>query len=115
MSLVIEQAQPVPLAADAGGVIRVGGTRVTLDTVAHAFERGATAEEIVQQFPSLALADVYALLGYLLRHQAEVAAYLDERSAQQSAVRQENERRFDPQGMRARLLARRGPATGLRQ
>jgi uncharacterized protein (DUF433 family) len=108
MSLVIEQTQPVPLAADRDGVIRVAGTRVTLETVARAFEQGATAEEIVQQFPSLPLADVYSVLGYLLRHQTEVAAYVGQCAARRSAVRQENERRFDPQGVRARLLARRG-------
>ncbi len=107
MSLVIEQTQPVPLAANADGVIRVAGTRVTLETVAHAFERGATAEEIVQQYPSLGLADVYAVLGYILRHQAEVAAYLSQRAADGAAARRENERRFDSQGLRARLLARR--------
>ncbi len=110
MSLVIEQTQPVPLVSDAEGVIRVAGTRVTLDTVAHAFERGATAEEIVQQYPALPLADVYSVLGYLLRHQAEVAAYLATHSAQRATVRNENERRFPPQGIRARLLARRRPA-----
>ena len=60
MSLIIEQSQPVPLVSGADGVIRVAGTRVTLDTVAHAFERGATAEEIVQQYPALPLADVYS-------------------------------------------------------
>ena len=114
MSLVIEQPQPLPLAADAEGVVRVAGTRVTLDTVAAAFERGATAEEIAQQYPALALADVYAVLGYLLRHPAQVAAYLDQRTAQGSAVRQQNERRFDPQGVRARLLGRRGSPPGPR-
>lgn len=114
MSLVIEQSQSVPLVAGADGVIRVAGTRVTLDTVAQAFARGATAEEIAQQYPTLPLADVYAVLGYLLRHQTKVAAYLDQRSAQCSAVREENERRFDPQGVRARLLARRSPSTGTR-
>lgn len=34
--------------ADADGVVRVGGTRVTLDTIVFAFEEGATAEEITQ-------------------------------------------------------------------
>jgi uncharacterized protein (DUF433 family) len=110
MGLVIEATQPVPLSADNDGVIRVAGTRVPLETVADAFERGATAEEIVQQYPSLTLADVYAVLGYLLRHQATVTAYLQQRAAQCAAVRRENERRFHPQGIRARLLARRGPA-----
>jgi uncharacterized protein (DUF433 family) len=107
MSLVIEQTERVPLAEDGGGVIHVAGTRVTLDTVAEAFHDGATAEEIVQQYPSLSLADVYSVLGYLLRHQTEVAAYLEARAAQRKTIRRENEGRFNPQGVRARLLARR--------
>jgi uncharacterized protein (DUF433 family) len=110
MNLVIEQAERVPLRPDAGGVIRVGASRVALDTVAAAFDRGATPEEIVQQYPTLGLADVYSVLGYLLRHQAEVAAYLRERAAQASVVRQANEGRFEAQGVRARLLARRTTA-----
>ena len=108
MSLVVEKAAPVPLVADSDGVIRVTGTRVTLDTVAQAFARGATAEEIAQQYPTLALGDVYAVLGYLLRHQAKVAVYLEQRAVHSAAVREETERRFDPQGVRTRLLARRG-------
>jgi uncharacterized protein (DUF433 family) len=110
MSLVIEQSQPIPLRSDADGAIRVAGTRVTLDTIAYAFEHGATAEEIVQQYPILPLAEVYSVLGYVLHHQAEVAAYLAGRAEDRSAVREENERRFDPQGIRARLLARRRQA-----
>jgi uncharacterized protein (DUF433 family) len=109
MSLVIEQTERVPLTTGAGGVIRVLGSRVTLDTVAAAFARGATPEEIVQQYPTLGLADVYSVLGYILRHQEAVAAYRGQRAADASAVRQQNERRFDPHGVRARLLARRTP------
>jgi len=47
--------EAIPMAKDPHGVYRVGGTRVTLDLVVHAFNRGATAEEIVQMFPSLEL------------------------------------------------------------
>src|SRR2546422_11585582 len=98
MSLVIEPTQPVPLAAGSDGVIRVAGTRVTLDTVAYAFEHGATAEEIVQQYPSLPLAGVYSVLGYLLRHRGEVKAYLADRAQRRAAVRAEAEPRSDQNG-----------------
>lgn len=107
MSLTLEKAERVPLSLASDGVIRVGGTRVTLDTVAEVFHEGATAEEIAQQYPSLSLADVYSVLGYLLRHEAEVSAYLKQRAEQSKTVRAENERRFDPAGIRARLLVRR--------
>jgi uncharacterized protein (DUF433 family) len=97
----------IPLAVDAHGVLRVGNTRVTLDTVIAAFADGATAEEIVQQYPSLHLADVYSVIGYYLRHASEIDAYLHQRHAQREAIRQQNEARFDPHGVRDRLLARR--------
>ena len=106
MLLSIATEKP-PLRTDADGIVRIAETRVTLDTVVTAFEEGATAEEIAQQYPTLALADVYAVIGYYLRQHDEVAAYLQERQRQATAVRQQNETRFDPQGIRTRLLVRR--------
>jgi uncharacterized protein (DUF433 family) len=103
MSAVFE----IPIETDADGVIRVGGTRVTLDTLVAAFNEGATAEEIVLQYPSLALGDVYAVIGYYLHNRADVEQYLERRREEASRVRRENEARFDPNGIRDRLLARR--------
>lgn len=97
----------VPIHTDADGVVRVAGTRVTLDTVASAFETGATAEEISQQYPTIPLADVYSVITYYLRHKPEVEAYLKEREALAARVREEVERRFPSAGIRGRLLARR--------
>ena len=106
MSFLIA-TEPIPLEMDADGVVRVGGTRVTLDTIVAAFDEGATAEEIVQQYPSLLLSDVYAVICYYLRRRPEVEAYLRQRQQQASEVRSQNESRFDPRGVRNRLLARR--------
>jgi uncharacterized protein (DUF433 family) len=97
----------VPIETDADGVTRVGGTRVTLDTLVAAFDAGATAEEIAQQYPSVSLADIYSVIAYYLRHRPEVRTYLGKRLEQSTRVRAENERRFDPTGVRDRLLARR--------
>jgi uncharacterized protein (DUF433 family) len=106
MSLAID-TEPVPLAANQDGVVRVGGTRVTLDTVVAAFEEGATAEEIVQQYPALKLPDVYLVIGYYLRHRAEVEAYLQQQQELADRIYEENKKRLDPDGLRDRLLARR--------
>ncbi len=106
MSLAID-TEPVPLAVDQDGVVRVGGTRVTLDTVVAAFEEGATAEEIVQQYPALKLPDVYLVIGYYLRHRAEVEAYLQQQQELADRIYEENKKRLDPDGLRDRLLARR--------
>jgi uncharacterized protein (DUF433 family) len=99
--------EALPLRADEDGVVRVGKTRVTLDTVVAAFSDGATAEEIVQQYPSLNLADVYQVIGHYLRPPAHVGQYLQKRKAKAAAVKKKNESRFDPQGVRDRLVARR--------
>ncbi|MBE9111209.1 DUF433 domain-containing protein [Nodosilinea sp. LEGE 07298] len=105
MTLAIA-TEPTPLKSNEDGVVLVGNTRVTLDTVVAAFLEGATAEEIVEQYPSLQLADVYSAIAYYLRRKAEVDAYIKIRQERASQVRQENERRFNPIGIHDRLLAR---------
>jgi len=106
MQLVIEP-EPAPIAADAHGAYRVGGTRVTLDSVVAAFHDGATPEEIVEQYPAIGLDNAYAVIGYYLRHQPEVDAYLSARAEASAQSRSEVEREQPPQGLRARLMARR--------
>ena len=102
------QMQPIPLPLTLGkdGVARVSGTRVTLDTVVRAFNRGATAEEIAQQYPSLSLSDVYATISYYLQNRAEVDKYLEKRRKHAQGVKRGNQKRFDQTGIRERLLAR---------
>jgi uncharacterized protein (DUF433 family) len=111
MSLAII-SEPPPLQATPDGVIRVGGTRVTLDSVVAAYREGATAEEIVEQYPTLQLRDVYSVFGYFLRHEDEVNAYLERRRREADDFRRENERRFPPQGIRERLNRRREKRQG---
>lgn len=101
------KAETLPLERDQHGVIRVGGTRVTLDTVIGAFRDGATAEEIFEDYSSVSLADIYAVIAYYLRHKPEVEGYMDEQRRQAEEVRRQDEARYDRQGIRERLLARR--------
>ena len=96
----------VPLSSDQSGVLRVAGTRVSLDSIVYAFDEGATPEEIAQDFPTLALADIYSVLGYYLQHRAEVEEYLDQRKEQRAKLKEALEAKFNPQGLRERLLAR---------
>jgi uncharacterized protein (DUF433 family) len=106
MSLII-RAEQIPLETGEEGVVRVCGTRVTLDTIVAAFQQGATAEEIAQQYPTVELSDVYAVIGFYLRRRSEVEAYLEERRQQSEAVRRQNESQLDVDGIRDRLSARR--------
>ncbi|MDT7541116.1 MAG: hypothetical protein QOE33_1020 [Acidobacteriota bacterium] len=86
--------------------MRVAGTRVSLDSIVHAFNEGATPEEIAQDFPTLDLAVIYSVIGYYLQNRTEVEQYLEQRKVQRGEVKKEIESRFDPHGLRERLLAR---------
>jgi uncharacterized protein (DUF433 family) len=99
--------KPPPLRVDGDGVVRVGGTRVTLDTVVTAYIEGATAEEIVLRYDSLRLADVHAVISYYLEHRTEVEAYLEQRHQEAEELRRQVEARTPQAGIRKRLLARR--------
>jgi uncharacterized protein (DUF433 family) len=111
MSLVI-QTERVPLQEGENGVVRVGGTRVTLDTIVTAYQQGESPEIIADQYPSVSLPDVFAVIGYYLRHRQEVESYLAEQRQRADAVRREHEARLSQDGLRDRLLARRAPEPG---
>ena len=96
----------VPLTMNEAGVLRITGTRVSLDSVIYAFEEGATPEEIVQDFPTLDLAAVYSVIGYYLQNRAEIEQYLKQRKVEDEELRKEIEARFPPHGIRERLIAR---------
>ena len=106
MNLTIT-TEPTPLIVSSDEVILVRGARVPLDTIVFEFKQGATAEGIVEQYPSLDLADVYSIIGDYLRHQSDVETYLQQRQQIAEDVRAENERRFPSKGLRDRLLAQR--------
>jgi uncharacterized protein (DUF433 family) len=103
--------QAVPL-VKLSGVWHVTGTRVPLDSIIFAYKQGATPEEISEQFTSVALGDVYAVIAYYLHNQEEVDRYLAQRAAQRAETRREIESRWDPTGVRDRLLARHPYSTG---
>ena len=101
---VVPQSPPIETNSD--GVMLVGKTRVTFDTVVAAFDRGATAEEIVYRYPSLKLADVYSAIAFYLNNQQETKIYLQQRQQQAKEIEQMNESKFNSQPLRDRLLSR---------
>ena len=108
---VLEQQQPftlpVPLHEDPPGVFRVGKSRVLLELVIRAFQRGQTPEAIIQSYDTLSLADVYAVVSYYLANPAPIDEYLDACDQKAEAMRQ----KLEASGMTGRaskeeLLAR---------
>jgi len=100
-------APSFPARQDADGTWRVGETRVRLETVLTAFNQGMAAEEIVLNYPSLALEQVYATISYYLANRKAVDEFLVECRSADDRARAEIEDRFPPNGTRERLLARR--------
>lgn len=66
----------IPIYTDEHGQIRIGKTRVLLQLVIHAFNRGESAEDIIESYSTLSLADVYAVIAYYLKHRTEVDDYI---------------------------------------
>lgn len=97
---------PKPVRMDSFGVLRVGRTRISLDSVVYDFKRGADAAEIQQDFDTLSLAEVHAAIAYYLHNTEEVDAYLIRQEQEYERKREQNLREFPPRVTRKMLLAR---------
>jgi uncharacterized protein (DUF433 family) len=104
--LEILTPHPPPLRNEADGTLRVGNSRVTMDTVIHAFIDGASLEAIVDRYPSLSLTDVYAVVTYYLWNRDAVDAYLAEQESRGKEIRTRIESRLPKNGFREKLLSR---------
>jgi uncharacterized protein (DUF433 family) len=108
MGELLSRRGGAPLRLDAGGTVRVGGTRITLDSIVAALNEGETAEGIASRYPALSPEDINQILGWYIRYRGPVDTYLAQREAEARRFREEMETRFDSGGLRERLLARRG-------
>jgi uncharacterized protein (DUF433 family) len=107
MSQLIVDTVPVPLRIEDTGTVRVGETRVTLDTIIYAYKGGDSPEQIAEGFDTVPLADIYAVINYYLRHREEVEAYLKRRELEAAEIRAKWEAMHPQNGLHERLLARR--------
>jgi uncharacterized protein (DUF433 family) len=106
----LSMTQTIPLTQGEDGIIRVTGSRVTLDSIVHQFKNGASAEQIQEDFPSLTLSDVYSVVAYYLQHTGQVEAYLNEQAQAAGEVRREVESLEQTRELRERLRQRRARA-----
>jgi uncharacterized protein (DUF433 family) len=84
----------------------VAGTRVSLDSIVHAFRRGESPETICQNFEVLQLEEVYGAIAYYLAHQSAIDAYLV-RQGEKWAEGKRNSQPL-PASLRERLTRARG-------
>ena len=74
---------------------RVAGSRVSLDSIVHAYWNGQTAESIAQSFSGISLEQVHGALAYYLAHQQEIDADLQASRSDFETMRDQS-RRQDP-------------------
>jgi uncharacterized protein (DUF433 family) len=89
---------------DEHGAMRIGNSRVMLDSIVAGFEQGHSPETLQQQFPALRLEEVYGAITYYLAHTDEVHTYLKRQDELWEAWRAESATRSSPVVERLRAL-----------
>jgi len=105
--LKLPKTLTVPLTRVEDGTLRLTGTRVPIDRVVYAYLQGQTAEQFCQDFPSVRLADVHAVIAYYLQNRETVDRYLRLREREAEELRHKIERDFPVNALRERLSKQR--------
>jgi uncharacterized protein (DUF433 family) len=84
----------------------VAGTRISLDSIVHAFRRGESAETICQNFELLRLDEVRGAIEFYLANQPDVDSYLLRQEEKWAEGRRNAEPL--PASLRERLMHARG-------
>ncbi len=100
------QATSPPFRWDEARGIRIGSSRVTLDSLLAAYHNGSTPEEIAIQYSVLHLEDIYSAIAYYLNHRQEIDNYLEQRNQKAQQLRQQLTQRHNLVDLRQRLLTR---------
>lgn len=95
-----------PFRWDEAGGIRIGQSRVTLDSLLAAYHNGSTPEEIAVQYSVLHLEEIYSAIAYYLSHRQEIDSYLEERQRKSQQQRGEFVQQHNLANLRQRLLER---------
>ena len=89
---------------DEHGVMRIGHSRVMLDSIVAGFEQGHSPETLQRQYPTLSLEEVYGAITYYLAHTDQVHAYLKRQDELWEAWRAKSATRSSPVVERLRAL-----------
>ena len=107
MSVQLEfKVSAPPFRWDERGGIRIGKSRVTLDSLLAAYHHGSTPEEIAVQYSVLPLEEIYSTIAYYLSHRQEVDSYLNERHQNAQERRNQFIKQHNLANLRQRLSDR---------
>lgn len=99
-------ALPAPLRLDETGSIRIGDTRVTLDTIVSFWHQGLSAEGIASKFQTVGLSNIYLTIGHYLDRREVLDRYLSARELEADEHRAKFEPLAAPPGTREVLIER---------
>lgn len=75
----------------------IAGTRISLDSIVHAFQAGESPEEILQSFPLAGpLVRIYGAITFYLENKKKVEAYLEDQERLWAALSRERAKPPDP-------------------
>jgi uncharacterized protein (DUF433 family) len=107
MSIQVEfKVSAPPFRWDKAGGIRIGQSRVTLDSLLAAYHNGFTPEEIAFQYSVLKLEEIYAAIAYYLTHRQEIDNYLEQRRRLAQQQRDQFTQQYNLTNLRQRLRDR---------
>lgn len=95
------------------GTIRIGDTRVSLETIIDSYLSGQRPEEIHSGFPLIDLADIHAIIAFYLKNREAVDRYLAEQEADSQCILRElaemqaNAEKREPMNVQQEPAARR--------
>jgi len=99
----------------AEGGWRIAGSRVSLDSIVHAYWGGQSLEAMAEDFPTLSLEQVYGAIAFYLRHRGEVDEYMAAQEERWEQLRRQSEAAHGPllsriRGSRQKSSTKEGPA-----
>jgi uncharacterized protein (DUF433 family) len=89
---------------DEHGAMRIGNSRVMLNSIVAGFEQGHSPETLQQQYPALSLEEVYGAITYYLAHTDEVQTYIKRQDELWEAWHAKSASRSSPVVERLRAL-----------
>lgn len=73
-------------------MLRIDGTRMTVNQIVALYKQGLTAEEIVEQYPRRTLREIYGVLAWYHEHKEEFDQELAEEEKEYYRLKAEFER-----------------------
>jgi len=84
------EATPEYVTQTSEGACRIAGTRVSLDSIVHAYWDGRMPEAIAADFPTLSVEQVHGAIAFYLRNKAQIDRHIREQKTRWQSLQRES-------------------------